>query len=317
MIDEPLHFAPFLKSVIWGGDKIAAYKGIDTDRHDIGESWEVSAVEGCVSVVDRGTFAGRTLTDLIGEFGTALLGEDVMRKTGGRFPLLIKLIEARDDLSIQVHPDDKLAMERHHSVGKTEMWHIIDTTPEAKIYLGLKEEITPQEYERRVADNSIMDVIDCYDSKKGDTFFIPAGRIHSIGAGNFLAEIQQSSDITYRIYDYDRRDKDGNTRELHTAEARDAIDYIVEADYRTTPDGDILARCDYFDVRRMELSPRGKALSHERDSFTVVMCLHGAATLDYGDCRSIELAKGDTLLFPASIRHIEARGEGEILSIQA
>lgn len=317
MIDEPLHFAPYFKSVIWGGDKIAAYKGIAEARHDIGESWEISAVPGHVSVVDRGPLAGMSLTELVSRYGAGLLGEDVVRKCGMNFPLLFKIIEARDRISLQVHPGDTLAAKRHGSTGKTELWHIIDTAPDARIYIGLKEKITPEEYERRVADHTIMDVIDSYNSKPGDTFFIPAGRIHAIGAGNLLAEIQQSNDITYRIYDYDRRDSDGKPRQLHIAEARDAIDYTVHAAYRTIPQGDILADCEYFDVRRIELSANEKPLAHERDSFTVVMCLHGHSLLHYADGKQISLDEGDTLLFPATLRNITAGGTGELLSIQA
>lgn len=213
-LKEPLHFSPYLKSVIWGGEAIAPFKGIVTDQKSIGESWEISAVPGKVSVVDRGTFKGKSFTELIEEFGPALVGGKVYETYGKNFPLLIKIIDAKDNLSVQVHPDDELAEKRHHCPGKTEMWHIIDTAPGAKIYVGLKQSITPDEYEHRVADNTIMDVIDSYDSAPGDTFFLPAGRIHAIGAGNLLAEIQETSDITYRIYDYDRRDADGNPRLL-------------------------------------------------------------------------------------------------------
>ena len=242
MLDRPIHFAPYLKSVIWGGERIAPYKGILTDQSSIGESWELSAVPGHVSVVDRGPFAGKSLTDLIAGYKEDLVGREIYRRFGTAFPLLIKFIDARADLSVQVHPDDELAARRHHCPGKTEMWHVIETAPDAKIYVGLKDRLTPDDYERRVADNTIMDVIDAYASRPGDTFFLPAGRIHAIGAGNLLAEIQETSDITYRIYDYDRRDKDGKPRELHTAEARDAIDYTVYPDYKSHPSDSLLRR---------------------------------------------------------------------------
>lgn len=323
MINSALHFAPYLKSVIWGGERIAPYKGIATDQTSIGESWEISAVPGHVSVVDRGSFAGKSLTELIDEHGADLLGEDIYRRFGSNFPLLIKLIDAKADLSVQVHPDDELAKQRHNCPGKTEMWHIIDTAPEAKIYVGLTEKITPDDYERRVADNSIMEVIDSYDSAAGDTFFLPAGRIHAIGAGNLLAEIQETSDITYRIYDYDRRDADGNPRELHTAEARDAIDYNVYPDYKSHPTDSLLADCSHFTVDRIESTADGASVSlpRRRESFTIVMCLDGEAELSFAapdaDSQSVKITRGETLLFPATIRSINALGKATLLSVQA
>lgn len=322
MLDKPFHFAPYLKSVIWGGERIAPYKGIETEQTSIGESWELSAVPGHVSVVDRGSYKGKTLTELIDEFGAQLVGEEIYRKFGTAFPLLIKIIDAKADLSVQVHPDDELAEKRHHCPGKTEMWHIIDTAPDAKIYVGLKEEITPDDYEKRVADNTIMDVIAAYDSKPGDTFFLPAGRIHAIGAGNLLAEIQETSDITYRIYDYDRRDKDGNPRELHTAEARDAIDYTVYPDYKSHPEDSLLADCSHFITRKFTPAEGEETLiPHDRKSFTIIICLDGETEIAYqtqsGDKGSVKIARGETWLFPAVLSNLAASGKSEILSVQA
>ncbi len=332
MLDQPFHFAPYLKSVIWGGERIAPYKGIKTDIRNIGESWELSAVPGHVSVVDLGPFKGKTLTELIGQFGAELVGKANYDKYGDTFPLLVKIIDAQADLSVQVHPDDELARKRHNCPGKTEMWHIIDTAPGAKIYAGLKERISPDDYEKRVAENTIMDVIASYDSAPGDTFFLPAGRIHAIGAGNLLAEIQQTSDITYRIYDYDRRDKDGNPRELHTEQARDAIDYTVYPTYKSAPEGDELASCEYFDVRRMLLTDDPQPICQPRDSFTIVVCLHGEAEIYpqvIGDvipgisvfspesAAPILVRQGETLLFPATMRNLTATGTGELLTVQS
>lgn len=323
MLNQALHFTPYLKSVIWGGDRIAPFKGIVTDQTAIGESWEISAVPGHVSVVDRGPLTGKSLTELIREYGADLVGKDIYERFGENFPLLIKLIDAQADLSVQVHPDDELAQKRHHCPGKTEMWRIIDTTPDAKIYVGLNKKITPDDYERRVADNSIMDVISAYDSAPGDTFFLPAGRIHAIGAGNLLAEIQETSDITYRIYDYDRRDKDGNPRQLHTAEARDAIDYTVYPDYRSKPDGSLLADCKYFVVNDIKSGPEAVTLPHTRESFTIVMCLDGEAEItsstgnENAVTETVLIKRGETLLFPATLRVIMAKGKADLLSIQA
>lgn len=322
MLSQPIHFTPYLKSVIWGGERIAPFKGIDTDQHQIGESWEISAVPGHISVVDRGPLKGKTLTELIETYGADLIGSDNYRRYGSTFPLLIKIIDAKTDLSVQVHPDDTLAMTRHNAYGKTEIWHIIDAYNNAKIYTGFKNNITAEEYEHRVADNTIMDVIAAYDSAPGSTFFLPAGRIHAIGAGNFLAEVQQTSDITYRIYDYDRRDKDGNPRELHTQQAKDAIDYTVYPDYESHPDGPLLAECQYFDVRRIILDGNERDVTpveRPRDSFTIIMCLDGDAEITDLDNEksSFRIKRGETLLFPAVMTHLAIKGKGNLLSVQS
>ena len=196
----PLKFRPILKTVVWGGEKIAPFKGIETDQHNIGESWELSGVRNAESVVDGGELDGRTITSLIEEYREQLIGRKNFEKTGTEFPLLIKFIDARQDLSIQVHPDDELAAKRHNgSKGKTEMWYVISADENAHLMSGLSEKITPEEYAAKVADNTITDVLHDYDVNAGDVFFLPAGRIHSIGSGCFIAEIQQTSDITYRI----------------------------------------------------------------------------------------------------------------------
>lgn len=319
MLGFPLHFAPYLKPVIWGGSRIAPFKRLSAGAEGIGESWELSAVPGHVSVVDRGPLAGKTLTELIALHGADLMGRANYERYGTSFPLLVKIIDARADLSVQVHPDDALAQRRHGCAGKTEMWHIIETEPGARIHVGLNAPLTPEEYERRVADNSIMDVIASYESAPGDTFFLPAGRIHAIGAGNLLAEIQQTSDITYRIYDYDRRDAEGNPRELHTELAKDAIDYTVYPSYRTTAGADgVLAQCDYFDVRRVELTDGlSRPMSHERDSFTIVMCLGGTARIKDAEGNVTEIGRGDTLLYPAVMQELVAEGDGVLLTVQA
>lgn len=200
----PLKFKPYLCSKVWGGEKIAAFKGVYTTRNRIGESWEISAVEGHVSVVSEGPFAGKSLTELVNEYGATLVGQKVFEKNGTEFPLLIKFIDAKDNLSIQVHPDDGMASRIGPGLkGKTEMWYVVGADKGARLLSGLTQEITPEEYEEKVKDNTITDVLASYDVHPGDVFFLPAGRIHAIGAGTFVAEIQQTSDITYRIYDYE------------------------------------------------------------------------------------------------------------------
>lgn len=316
-LSEPLHFTPYLKPVLWGGSRIPAIKGIAGCGDDIGESWEISVLPDHVSTVDRGEHRGATLTDLVDQYGEELLGAGSIRRHGRRFPLLIKLIEARHNLSLQVHPGDDLASERHGTPGKSELWHIIDAAPASKIYLGLRQQLDPESFSRRVAENTIMDAVERYDAAPGDNFLIPAGRIHAIGAGVLLAEIQQSSDLTYRIYDYGRRDAAGNTRPLHIDEARDAIDYKVLADYRLHPAGNILADYNCFEVKRIEIgADTPVSFVPGRDSFTVVMNVGGVFTVDY--CGgSVRLGIGDTLLFPASLPPLAFRGCGTALTAQA
>ena len=244
---KPYKFEPYLKTTIWGGYQIAPFKGIFTAQPNIGESWEISGVPGHESVaIERGLVddvdVGLNLVELIDKYKSKLVGEKVYKKYGNKFPLLIKFIDSRQDLSVQVHPDDKLAMERHGCAGKTEMWYIIKSDVGAKIYAGLSKSITPDEYEKLATAEPInghspmQDVIATHEAHQGDLYFLPAGRLHAIGAGNFLAEIQQTSDITYRVYDFGRKDAHGNPRELHIEEAKEAIDYQVWPEYRTSYD---------------------------------------------------------------------------------
>lgn len=308
----PLIFKPYLKTVIWGGDEIAAYKGINTHLRSIGESWEVSGVPGRESVVARGALRGRTLTDLVKECPAEILGEDVYRRFGATFPLLVKIIDAHDKLSVQVHPDEELARRRHNSMGKAEMWYIIGTRPGAKIYAGLNRDITPEEYERRVSDNTMMEVVAEHDTAVGDVFFLPPGCIHAIGAGNLLAEIQQSSDITYRIYDYDRRDAYGNPRELHTHLAKDAIDYHARPSCKVSVTGDgELVSCPYFKVSHMTLDGRCELAF---SSFMVVMCLTGEVCLTAGG-GTAALTQGTTALLPAVLGSTVVEGCASILLV--
>lgn len=312
----PLRFKPYLKSVIWGGNKICSFKGIEQPEPNIGESWEISAVPGHESVVDGGVYDGLTILDRIETFGPSLLGEVVYERYSGNFPLLIKLIDANDNLSVQVHPDDSLARKRHGCLGKTEMWYIIDADKEARIYTGLQMELTPEEYEKRVESNKLMEALAIHGSNPGDVFFLPAGRVHAIGAGNLLAEIQESSDVTYRIYDYGRRDKDGNERELHTELAKDAIDFKVYPDYKKPPVDNRenhaeLVSCEHFTTHRLLLEGEWN-LSLNPESFTVVMCVEGSALLSY-PAGQMALNAGQTLLIPAVLTDVHLEGNAVIL----
>lgn len=306
---KPFRFAPLLKSLIWGGDKIAAYKGLKTDLPNIGESWELSGVQGSESVVVGGKYAGHTLSQLIGELKGELVGEAVYKRFGTEFPLLVKFIDAHDDLSIQVHPDDGLARVRHGKHGKTEMWYVVDAAEGAHLKAGFSQQITPAEYERRVADNTITNVLCDYAVQPGDLFFLPAGRVHAICAGSFVAEIQQTSDVTYRIYDYGRVGKDGKPRELHTELAKDAIDYTVLPDYRShyvsvKNHETELVVCPYFTTSLYDIdAPAEKDLS-QLDSFLVVMCLAGSGVLTDDEGNETPIRQGETLLVPATTRSI-------------
>ena len=281
------------------------YKAIETDQKNIGESWELSGVPGNESVVSNGELAGRTITELIKEYGPEMLGRKVYETYGEKFPLLIKFIDARDDLSIQVHPDDAMAQAVHgQPFGKTEMWYVVSADKDAHLMSGLSTEITPEEYVSRVENNTITDVLCDYKVAAGDVFFLPAGRIHSIGKGCFIAEIQQTSDLTYRIYDFGRLGLDGKPRELHTELAKDAIDYSVSEDYRTayapvlnedTP----LVECEYFTTNLLDLTEQISVDVKSKDSFVILICLEGQGELKDSQGNVVALKQGETLLVPA------------------
>lgn len=325
----PLKFVPFLKTTVWGGDKIIDYKGIDTSKNadcdysHVGESWELSGVEGHESVVADGEFAGMTINGMAARFGAELLGSKVFEATGTEFPLLVKFIDAKQDLSIQVHPDDDLARKRYGegAKGKTEMWYVIDAGEGASLMSGLKKEITPEEYARRVGDNTITDVLERHNIAPGDVFFIPAGRIHAIGAGAFVAEIQQTSDTTYRIYDYNRPGLDGKPRELHTELAKDAIDYKVYDNYKTSvsPAKNTeteLVSCRYFTTDLLDLTkPFTKDLTG-LDSFLIVIGIAGegtvGCTIDDTSLPPVPIRRGETVLVPACASVVTFTPSGEL-----
>lgn len=314
----PLKFRPILKSAIWGGEKIAPFKGIVTDQKQIGESWEISGVSGNESVVDNGSDKGTNLTQMIEKYGAALVGEHNIAKFGTTFPLLIKIIDAAGDLSLQVHPDDELAKVRHNSLGKTEMWYIVDTEPDAVICAGLSESVAPETYVEKVADNTLMDVVAHHKSKPGDVFFLPAGRIHSIGAGNLLVEVQETSDVTYRIYDFGRVDaKTGKPRELHVELAKDAIDYTVYPSYVTEPGEDVdgvqdLVSCSHFSVYRITVDGKN-TMKGAADSFTTLTCISGEATVSDDRGNSVAVRCGESVLVPAMATEYTIEGKASFV----
>lgn len=304
----PLKFNPILKSVVWGGEKIAPFKGIETEQHNIGESWELSGVKDNESVIANGPLAGKNIAELCEEYKGELLGEKVYAKTGAEFPLLIKFIDARDDLSIQVHPNDELAAVRHNgSKGKTEMWYVVQADKNAHLMSGLSAAITPDEYAARIADNTITEVLHDYNVEKGDIFFLPAGRIHSIGTGCFIAEIQQTSNITYRIYDFGRVGLDGKPRELHTELSKAAIDYSVLDDYKThytekkNEENEVVS-CEYFTTSLFDLSEPFTRDMSGLDSFMIIICTEGKGTLADNNGNSVDIKQGETVLLPASVK---------------
>lgn len=313
----PLKFEPILKSTIWGGEKIIPYKEIESSQKLVGESWELSGVRNNESVVANGEYAGMTLPQLIEREGARLLGKANFERFGLEFPLLIKFIDARQDLSIQVHPDDELAARRHGTKGKTEMWYVMDADEGAHLRSGFARKVTPDEYVASVENNTICDLLADYRIAPGDVFFLPAGRIHSIGAGSFIAEIQQTSDITYRIYDFNRRDANGNTRELHTEQARDAISYDVLPDYRTHYDErdneeTRLVSCPYFTTSLYVLTePKTIDLS-SLDSFVVLIVMEGRATITDDKGNKTEVHQGETVLLPAVTGSVSVVPEGRM-----
>lgn len=315
---QPLKFNALLKQTIWGGEKIIPFKKIDSNLTNVGESWEISGVPGDETVVAEGPLAGKSLNTIVAEYKEKLVGEENYERFGTSFPLLIKFIDARQPLSIQVHPTDELAKKQGKLRGKTEMWYVMDSDENASLLSGLKKKITPEQYKAMVENDTICDAIAQYDVKAGDCFFLPAGRIHAIGTGCFLAEIQQTSDVTYRIYDYKRKDADGNYRELHTELAAESIDYTVEDDYRTAyesrkNEGIGLVSCPYFSTAVYDLDEPMTLDYSELDSFVILIALQGNATITDNEGNKTSLNAGETVLIPATTQTISVDGEVKFL----
>lgn len=315
---KPLKFNALLKSTLWGGDKIIPFKNLDIQQENVGESWEISGVKDNETIVADGPYAGKKLNELVEELKGKLVGEDNYQRFGNEFPLLIKFIDARQDLSIQVHPTDEIAKMQGKERGKTEMWYLMDSDKDATLLCGLKKKITPEEYAQMVENDTIVDAIDRYEVKEGDCFFLPAGRIHAIGTGCFLAEIQQTSDVTYRIYDFKRKDKDGNYRQLHTKEAAECINYNVESNYRTdyTPvknQGVSLVQCPYFNTAVYDLDEPMTIDYSELDSFVILIGVKGNATITDNEGNTFTLQAGESVLVPATTETLKVDGNIKFL----
>lgn len=318
----PLSFQPIFKEKIWGGEKIRSILKKDFSPLDnCGETWELSGVKGNISVVKNGELKGKKLTELLDLYQQDLVGQHVWEKFGSEFPLLVKFIDANQDLSIQVHPDDALAMQRHDSYGKTEMWYIFQSDENASLIAGFNQELDREKYQQYFNEGRLMEILNREYVQPGDVFFLPAGRVHTIGKGLLLAEIQQTSDITYRIYDFDRKDAEGNTRELHVEQALDAIDYDFYEEYKTPYQAKVnesveLVNSPYFTTTRLEAKKiLFKDYSH-LDSFVILVCVGGEAQLWIeGTARPIEVKLGDVLLFPAVLPgfHLRPRGSCTLL----
>jgi mannose-6-phosphate isomerase len=306
----PLKFKTIYKDKIWGGHKINTYLHKDFgDLPNCGETWEISGVKSDVSVVDGGALDGQSLADLLEQYKDELVGKPVYERFGNIFPLLVKFIDANEDLSIQVHPNDELAKKRHNSFGKTEMWYVIEADPGSSLIAGFSEEVNQEIYVDKLNSGHLTDILNREDVKAGDVFFLPAGRVHTIGKGLLIAEIQQTSDITYRIYDFDRVDDKGNKRELHTEEALAAIDYKKYPDYRTNyvpqKNEDVhLVSCPYFTTNVMDYTEGVKKDYSALDSFVIHVCLEGSYDLQYNGI-TYPVKMGECLLVPNTVNDVE------------
>jgi mannose-6-phosphate isomerase len=313
----PLQFEPILKERIWGGEKLKTILNKPITSKITGESWELSTVEGDVSVVTNGELKGKSLMDLINETPNEILGTEVYKRFGKQFPLLFKYLDAREDLSIQVHPNDKLAKERHNSFGKTEMWYVTQADADARIIVGFKENSSKEEYLKHLNDKSLVSILDTVKAKPGDVFFLETGTVHAIGAGLVVAEIQQTSDITYRLYDFDRKDAQGNTRELHVDLALDAINYNkvdTQKKYeKKVNTSNVVVDCPYFTTNFLPLENKLE-VSKSGETFTVYMCIEGSFEIEYDGFKHTYI-KGDTVLVPAEINAFILNGNASILEI--
>lgn len=317
----PLKFHPILKDKIWGGSRLKNILNKPTKSDKCGESWEISAVQGNISKVKNGFLAGNNLQDLTEIYMGDLVGDSIYDRFGIEFPLLIKFIDANDILSVQVHPDDDLAMERHNAYGKTEMWYIIEAEPDAEIICGFKREMDRDSYLLHMKNKSLKEILNFEKVKAGDVFFTPSGRVHAIGAGILLAEIQQTSDITYRIYDWDRLDDSGKPREMHTELALDALDFKYYGKYRTDYESSlnmtsVLADCKYFTTGLLYFDKPVEKEYNFIDSFVIYMCLEGNIDIHYGQGLNESMMAGESVLIPAIIKNLNLIPAGRAKALE-
>lgn len=307
----PLKFLPILKERLWGGTKLKDVLGKPIENDITGESWELSTVKGDVSVIANGNLVGTSLQELINKNPEEFLGKGVVDRFGKDFPILIKFIDAKQDLSIQLHPNDALAKERHDSFGKTEMWYVMDADNDAELIVGFKKDVSKEEYAESIKNDTLLELLNYETVKEGDTFFINTGKIHAIGAGVLLAEIQQTSDVTYRVFDFNRKDKNGNLRDLHTEMALDAIDYSKKDDFKVAYPRlenvvNEMVDCPYFKTNFLELSQDLKLNVSQRDSFSIYMCVSGSVEIE-NEHGMAAIQKGETILVPANCNTISLK----------
>lgn len=313
----PLVFEPILKDRIWGGAKLKTMLGKKVPTQTTGESWELSAVDDAISIVKDGAYKGMAVTELLGKFPVEILGTKVHEQFGNKFPLLFKFLDAKEDLSIQVHPNDELAKKRHNSFGKTEMWYVMQADKGATIIVGFKENSSPEEYLEHLKSKNLLEILNEVEVKEGDVHFLETGTVHAIRGGIVIAEIQQTSDITYRVYDWDRKDANGKSRELHIDEALDAINYnetVTQKQYsKKVNRHNTVVNSPYFTT---DYIPLNGTLNVYKDgsNFTVYICTEGNFSIKIQQ-KTYSFKMGDTVLIPAIISDFALTGKATLLEI--
>ena len=320
-INQFIKFKPILKEKIWGGTKLVDFLGKESIKDNIGESWEVSGVKGDASIISNGLLKGNTIDELIKKYTSDVLGIKVYKNFGEKFPLLFKFIDAKEDLSIQVHPNDNQAKKKHDSLGKTEMWYVMQADKNANLIVGFKKDSSKEEYVRHLEENNLLDILNVDEVESGDVYFIPAGRIHAIGAGVLLAEIQETSDITYRIYDWQRKDNEGNFRELHTDDALEVMDFSSKKQYKSSynkvdNNSSSLVSCQYFTANIIKLDKELPINHNDKDSFVVYMCVEGEVMFK-SEFNTEVIKKGETLMVPACLKEFDIvpNNKAELLEV--
>jgi len=317
----PLKFKPLLKEKVWGGNALVSrYNKKSTNSNFVGESWELSAISDNQSVISNGFLSGNNIEELIEVYMGDIIGDSIYEKFGIEFPLLIKFIEAKEDLSIQVHPDNALARKRHHAYGKTEMWYILESENDSKLYTGFREGVTKEMYEESLENGNIVDLLNIENVEAGDVFFTPAGRVHAIGAGTVMVEIQQTSDITYRIFDWNRKISGKEPRELHIELALEAIDFTATGKNKIKKEPELnktvnLVNCEFFNTNIIRFNTVINKDYHFIDSFVVYICIDGEFIICW-DEHSEKISKGETVLLPAMIKEVILKPVSEVRLIE-